>query len=155
MPSRTKLNMLNITQRLATPRKPDTQLKLPFELRQKSRLRTALSTGEEVGLNLERGYVLRGGDHLLADDGHVVEVIAAPEKVSVIASRDPLQLVRAAYHLGNRHVSVQLGPGWLRYLHDHVLDDMVRGLGLPVAIDTLPFEPESGAYSGHAHANVV
>jgi urease accessory protein len=130
-------------------------LVLPFELRQKSRLRTALSTGEEVGLNLERGYVLRGGDQLLAEDGRVVEIVAAPEQVSVVASDDSLQLMRAAYHLGNRHVSVQVGQGWLRYLHDHVLDDMVRGLGLTVTTDTLPFEPEAGAYAGHSHSNVL
>lgn len=128
---------------------------LPFELRQKSRLRTALSSGEEVGLNLERGYILRGGDQLLASDGRVIEIIAAPETVSVATSNDPLQLARAAYHLGNRHVSVQIGAGWLRYLHDHVLDDMVRGLGLPVTTETLPFEPEAGAYAGHSHSNIL
>ncbi|MBC7983411.1 MAG: urease accessory protein UreE [Candidatus Obscuribacterales bacterium] len=147
--------MLTLTQRLTDRRAPDAQLVLPFELRQKSRLRTLLSTGEEVGLNLERGYILRGGDLLLASDGRVIQVIAAPESVSLVASSDPSQLARAAYHLGNRHVSVQIGAGWLRYLHDHVLDDMVRGLGLPVTLDTLPFEPEAGAYSGHSHSNIL
>jgi urease accessory protein len=147
--------MLTLATRLTDHRAVDAQLILPFELRQKSRLRTALSTGEEVGLNLERGYILRGGDQLLASDGRVIEIVAAPEMVSVVASSDPLQLARAAYHLGNRHVSVQIGPGWLRYLSDHVLDDMVRGLGLPVTTDTLPFEPEAGAYSGHAHSNIL
>jgi urease accessory protein len=147
--------MLNINQRLQEKRTASASLTLPFELRQKSRLRTALSTGEEVGLSLERGYVLRGGDQLLADDGRVVEVIAAPERVSIVASEDPRELARAAYHLGNRHVSVQIGQGWLRYLHDHVLDDMVRGLGLTVTIDTFPFEPEAGAYAGHQHASVL
>jgi urease accessory protein len=147
--------MLTITQRLTDKRFSNAQLTLPFELRQKSRLRTALSNGEEVGINLDRGNILRGGDRLLADDGRVVEGIAAPENVSVVTSGDPLQLARAAYHLGNRHVAVQIGQGWLRYLHDHVLDDMVRGLGLPVTQDTLPFEPEAGAYAGHAHSNVL
>jgi urease accessory protein len=128
---------------------------LPFELRQKTRLRTTLSTGEEVGLNLERGYILRGGDQLLANDGRVIEVVASAENVSVVASNDPLQLARAAYHLGNRHVSVQIGQGWLRYLHDYVLDDMVRGLGLPVSQEALPFEPEAGAYAGHSHSNIL
>lgn len=146
--------MITISQKLTDRRNADAQLVLPFELRQKTRLRTTLSTGEEVGLNLDRGYILRGGDQLLASDGRVIEIIASPESVSVVASNDPLQLARAAYHLGNRHVSVQIGAGWLRYLHDHVLDDMVRGLGLPVATDTLPFEPEAGAYAGHAHSNV-
>lgn len=147
--------MLTIAQRLLDRRLPQAQLVLPFELRQRSRLRTTLSSGEEVGLNLERGYILRGGDLLLADDGRVIEIIAAPETVSVATSNDPLQLARAAYHLGNRHVSVQIGAGWLRYLHDHVLDDMVRGLGLPVTTDTLPFEPEAGAYAGHSHSNIL
>ena len=147
--------MFTVTTRLTTRRTPDAQLVLPFELRQKSRLRTMLSTGEEVGLNLERGHILRGGDQLLANDNRVIEVIAAPENVSVVTGDDPLQLARAAYHLGNRHVAVQIGPGWLRYLHDHVLDDMVRGLGLPVTQDKLPFEPEAGAYAGHNHSNVL
>jgi len=147
--------MLTISQRLSDRRPSQAQLMLPFELRQKSRLRTALSSGEEVGLNLERGYILRGGDQLLASDGRVIEIIAAPETVSVATSNDPLQLARAAYHLGNRHVSVQIGAGWLRYLHDHVLDDMVRGLGLPVTTETLPFEPEAGAYAGHSHSNIL
>ena len=147
--------MLTITQRLANKRDSNAQLILPFELRQKSRLRTSLSNGEEVGVNLDRGHILRGGDQLLADDGRVIEIVAAPENVSVAASTDPLQLARAAYHLGNRHVSVQIGQGWLRYLHDHVIDEMVRGLGLPVTQDTLPFEPEAGAYAGHAHSNVL
>ncbi len=147
--------MLTISQKLTAHRNADVQLVLPFELRQKSRLRTQLNTGEEVGLNLDRGYILRGGDQLLADDGRVIEIVASPESVSVVTSNDPLQLARAAYHLGNRHVSVQIGPGWLRYLHDHVLDDMVRGLGLPIAIDTLPFEPEAGAYASHSHSNIL
>jgi len=147
--------MLVISQRLTDKRPADAQLVLPFELRQKTRLRTILSTGEEVGLHLERGYILRGGDRLLASDGRAIEVVAALENVSVVASDDPLQLARAAYHLGNRHVSVQIGAGWLRYLRDHVLDDMVIGLGLPVSHDTQPFEPEAGAYSGHSHSNVL
>ena len=147
--------MLTISQRLTDKRIPNAQLVLPFELRQKSRLRTLLNTGEEAGLNLERGYILRGGDQLLAEDGRVIEIVAAAESVSVVASSDPLQLARAAYHLGNRHVSVQIGTGWLRYLHDHVLDDMVRGLGLQVTQDSLPFEPEAGAYAAHSHSNVL
>jgi urease accessory protein len=147
--------MLSITQRLTTPQPAQATLCMPFELRQKSRLRTALISGEEVGLNLERGYVLRGGDCLLADDGRVIQVIAADENVSVVTSNDPWQLARAAYHLGNRHVPVQVGSGWLRYINDHVLDDMVRGLGLTVESTVLPFEPEAGAYAAHSHSNVL
>ena len=144
--------MLNIVQKLEQPRPADVRLELPFQLRSKSRLRTALVSGEEVGLFLERGSVLRGGELLLADDGRVVEVVAADETVSVVRSDDPQQLMRAAYHLGNRHVALQVGAGWLRYLHDHVLDELVRGLGLAVSVEDAPFEPEAGAYGHGAHA---
>ena len=126
-------------------------LTLPFEQRQKSRLRTRLDNGEEVGLFLPRGTVLRHGDRLRAANGRVVEVRAAPETVSTARTDDPLRLARAAYHLGNRHVALQLGPGWLRYLHDHVLDGMVRELGLEVICEQAPYEPEAGAYGGGHH----
>lgn len=129
-------------------------LTLPFEQRQKSRLRTRLDNGQEAGLFLPRGAVLRHGDRLRAANGLMVEVRAAPETVSTAHATDPLVLARAAYHLGNRHVALQLAPGWLRYLHDHVLDDMVRELGLEVVCEQAPFEPETGAYSSghHQHA---
>lgn len=146
--------MLTVRERLAlstyVPAPVAAQLVLPFELRQRSRLRAQLASGEEVGLFLERGIVLRGGDLLLAEDGTVIEVVAALETVSTVRESDATRLARAAYHLGNRHVPVQIGCGWLRYGHDHVLDDMVRGLGLTVVVERAPFEPEAGAY-GHAH----
>ncbi len=110
-----------------------------------------LSSGEEVGLILERGSILRGGDLLLAEDGRVVAVVAQPETVSTASASDPWSLCRASYHLGNRHVALQIGDGWVRYQHDHVLDDMVRGLGLQVIVEEAPFEPEAGAYGGHSH----
>lgn len=143
--------MLSASIKLQEKREPDLRLELPFDLRNKSRLRTTLSSGEEIGLFLERGTVLRGGDQLACDDGRIVEVIAAPESVSTVRSMEPLQLLRAAYHLGNRHVALQVGAGWLRYQHDYVLDDMVRGLGLSVEVAEAPFEPEAGAYGGHSH----
>ncbi|MBL8492417.1 MAG: urease accessory protein UreE [Rhodocyclaceae bacterium] len=130
------------------------RLVLPFETRCKSRLRARLETGEEVGLFLDRGRVLRPGDRLLGKDGRVVEVLAADEELLEARSDDPLALARAAYHLGNRHVAVEIGPGRLRFARDHVLGDMVLGLGLPVAAIVAPFAPESGAYGahgGHAH----
>jgi urease accessory protein len=144
--------MLSVTlvQRLASARPAQARLVLPFDSRQKSRLRAQLEGGEEVGLLLDRGTVLRGGDRLLASDGRVVEIVAAIEEVSVVTAADPWRLARAAYHLGNRHVAVQVGPAWLAYLRDHVLDDMVRGLGFEVAAREQPFEPEGGAYA-HAH----
>lgn len=145
--------MLTITRKLPASTTPaGVKLVLPFQLRNKSRLRTALDTGEEVGLILERGSILRGGDLLLAEDGRVVEVVAEPETVSTVRASEPLALCRASYHLGNRHVALQIGPGWVRYQHDHVLDEMVRGLGLAVTVEQAPFEPEAGAYGGHSHS---
>jgi len=126
-------------------------LTLPFETRQKSRFRAVLDDGTEVGVFLPRGTLLRGGDRLRAADGRVIEVRAAPETVSTVATDDPWLLARACYHLGNRHVPLQIGEGWARYLHDHVLDDMVRGLGLEVRVERAPFEPEAGAYGGGFH----
>ena len=145
--------MLTISQRIDGPRPADARLVLPYDLRSRSRFRAQLLGGEEVGVILERGQILRGGDLLLADDGRVVEIAAAPETVSEMHSADPQQLARAAYHLGNRHVTLQIGEGWLRYRHDHVLDDMVVGLGLFVDVVQAPFEPEAGAYAagGHSH----
>ena len=150
--------MLTISQRLQPPRAADARLLLPFELRSRSRFRAQLVGGEEVGVMLARGQILRGGDLLLADDGRVIEVAAADETVSTVHSTEPRSLARAAYHLGNRHVALQIGDGWLRYGHDHVLDDMVRGLGIAVTVEQAPFEPEAGAYHadaershGHSH----
>jgi urease accessory protein len=136
------------------------RLVLPFELRQRSRLLAALDSGEEVGLLMPRGTVLRGGDRLQSSDGRLVEVIAAPEQLSIVRSSDARQLARAAYHLGNRHIAVQITADSIRYLKDHVLDDMLRGQGLQVYSEILPFEPEAGAYAsshdhghGHSHAH--
>jgi urease accessory protein len=129
------------------------KLELSFETRCKSRLRTRLASGEECGLFLERGTVLRGGNKLAAKDGRVVEVISMPEALMEAISGDPLLIAKAAYHLGNRHVAVQLMPGKLRFVADHVLGAMVRGLGLKLGEVEAPFEPESGAYGAHPHGH--
>jgi urease accessory protein len=127
------------------------QLVLPFERRQKSRFRAQLSTGEEAGVMMTRGTVLRGGDLVVASDGRVIEVVAAPEQVLHVVCASPTELARAAYHLGNRHVAVQVGEGWLRLVTDHVLEDMLKGLGAKVSTIEAPFEPEAGAYGGGHH----
>lgn len=128
-------------------------LSLSYDARQKSRFRTALPDGSEVVVMLPRGETLRDGDALQSDEGVVLGVVAKPEPVSVVHTRDGLLLSRAAYHLGNRHMPLQILPDQLRYPHDHVLDDMLRQLGLNPTCEHLPFEPESGAYgSGHAFA---
>ena len=127
---------------------------LSFDARCKTRLRARLSSGEDCGIFLPRGTILRHGDRIRAADGRVAEVMAAPEALVEARTDDPLLLARAAYHLGNRHVAVDLAPGVLRFPADHVLADMLRGLGLEIAEVMAPFEPESGAYGtqgGHAH----
>jgi urease accessory protein len=128
---------------------PALTVTLTFEERRKSRQRLLLDDGSEAALRLPRGTVLAGGDSLQADDGAVIAVKAAPESLSAARTPDPLLLLRAAYHLGNRHVPVEVAAGELRYQHDHVLDGMVQALGLTVEAVTAPFSPEGGAY-GHA-----
>ena len=132
---------------------PAARLELNFDARTKSRLRTQLVGGEEVGMFLPRGTILRGGDRLQAQDGRVVEVVSAPEDLLEARCADAFALARVAYHLGNRHVAVQVGEGWLRIQTDHVLKTMLTGLGADVHALSAPFEPEAGAYAhGHHHA---
>jgi urease accessory protein len=128
------------------------QLILPFELRQKSRLRATSVAGTEFALLLPRGTVLRDGDRLRAVNGLVIAVQAAAESVSTARSDDVTRFARVCYHLGNRHMPLQIGPSWLRYLADHVLDKMVEELGLTVVHEQAPFEPEAGAYHQHEQA---
>lgn len=142
--------MLHIIERIAETAKAAALLTLPFEQRQKSRQRVRLDDGREAAILLPRGTVLRHGDHLRTREGVLIRVVAAPETVSTAFSADAVLLLRAAYHLGNRHVPVQVGAGWLRYLGDHVLDDMLRQLGLDVVVEAAPFQPEAGAYH-HEH----
>jgi urease accessory protein len=127
------------------------QLKLPFESRQKSRLRTKLVSGEEVALMLPRGEILRGGDLVTASDGRVIEVLAEPEKLLHVECKGPADLAKAAYHLGNRHVPVQVGDGFVRLAADHVLQEMLQKMGAQVTAVEAPFEPEAGAYAGGHH----
>jgi urease accessory protein len=127
------------------------QLELTYELRQKRWLRAALKSGEEVVLKLRRGETLCAGDLLAAPDGSAIEVTAAPEKVIHAACASSQELARAAYHLGNRHVAVQLGHGFLRIIEDHVLEEMLRGFDVKLTHVEVPFEPETGAYSGERH----
>ena len=127
----------------------EANLTLPFDRRQKARQRAMLDSGEEVAVMLPRGTVMRGGDRLVSTNGRSVAVVAAEESVSRVDCEDAEGLARIAYHLGNRHVAVQVGTCWLRYLADHVLDDMVVGLGAEVRRESAPFEPEIGAYASH------
>ena len=131
---------------------PSERLVLPFELRSKSRLRTRLASGEEIGLFLPPGTLLRGGARLESNDGRIIEIVAEPEPLLEARCADALLLARTAYHLGNRHVAVEVGEDWLRLQPDKVLRDMLLGLGVAVHDVRAPFEPEAGAYShGHQH----
>jgi urease accessory protein len=149
--------MIEIKARLKIPRaayKVDVKgrLVLAFDERTKSKLRTKLESGEEVALNLPRGEVLRGGDLVTASDGRVLEIFSKNESLLNIECADSVALAKIAYHLGNRHVPVQVGKDFLRIGADHVLEDMVRKLGATVSSIEAPFEPEAGAYSGgHRH----
>ena len=131
---------------------------LDWDLRQKSRFEATDSLGRSVGVFLPRGTVVRGGDVLIAEDGSLIRVEAAPQSVLRItactAHGSPFDLTRAAYHLGNRHVPIELRPDYLQIEPDHVLADMLRAMHLIVNPVDAPFEPESGAYSSHgAHAH--
>ncbi|EHP44028.1 urease accessory protein UreE [Cupriavidus basilensis OR16] len=130
------------------------KLVLPFAERSKSRLRATLDNGQEVALFLARGTVLRGGDLLVTEGGIFVEVQAAPESVLQVGASDPRALMRAAYHLGNRHTPVEVGRDYLRLEFDPVLADMLARLGVQAERAELPFEPEAGAYGGgHKHGH--
>ena len=133
-------------------------LTLGFEERRRSRMRIRIDDGREAALLLPRGTVLRDGDRLRDPErDEMVTVRAADQTLSLVRAADPVALARAAYHLGNRHVPVQVGAVWLAYEHDHVLDDMVAELGLAVETRVAPFEPEAGGYrhgengGGHRH----
>jgi urease accessory protein len=144
-----------LTRRIISAARIDVEAALTLEQRLRSRLRIRLDDGREAGIMLARGETLKDGDLLASVDGLVVRVRAAPEAVSTATSDDALLLARICYHLGNRHVPLQIERGQLRWRHDHVLDDLVRRLGLPVAVERAPFEPEPGAYGGHAHGHAV
>ena len=134
-------------------------VELDWDVRQKSRFSATDSGGRELGVFLPRGTVVRGGDVLVAEDGSMVRVIAAKQPVLVITActqhGTPFDLTRAAYHLGNRHVPIELQPDHLKIEPDHVLAEMLRAMHLTVAEDNAAFEPESGAYAagGHSHGD--
>ena len=135
---------------------------LPWDTRQKSRFDATDSAGRVLGVFLPRGSVVRGGDVLVAEDGSLIRVQAAAQPVLVVRHctehGSPLDLMRAAYHLGNRHVQLEVQADRLLFEPDHVLADMLRAMHLIVSDETAPFEPEAGAYGaagahGHGHAH--
>jgi urease accessory protein len=132
-------------------------VELDWDVRQKSRFDATDSSGRSLGVFLSRGTVVRGGDVLVGEDGSLIVVKAAVQPVMVVRHcaehGSPFDLLRAAYHLGNRHVQLELQSERLLLERDHVLADMLRHMQLLVNDDELPFEPEGGAYAagGHAH----
>jgi urease accessory protein len=143
--------VIRLTRRLPPAERWDATLTLPLDERIKGRLRVVLDDGREAGLFLARGNPLHEGDCLGDETGLVVRVQAAAESLSGVRCPDPLLLARACYHLGNRHVPLQIEPTGLRYQRDHVLDAMLRGMGLTVEAIDAPFQPEPGAYAGSHH----
>ena len=139
------------------------QVELDWDVRQKSRFEATDSAGRQLGIFLPRGTVARGGDVLLAQDGSLIQVLAAPQTVLKITHcaqhGSAFDLIRAAYHLGNRHVPIELQPNHLKIEPDHVLADMLRAMHLVVTEVCEPFEPENGAYAtgghfgGHRHGD--
>lgn len=142
--------MIRLTKRVPCGTDEQTTLTLPAADRMKSRLRATLDDGRAAGLFLARGTALRNGDLLASDDGLVVRIVAAREKVSSVVCENPLLMARACYHLGNRHVPLQIDTHRICYLHDRVLDDMLASLGLKAELESTPFEAEPGAYH-HGH----
>ncbi|AGU51479.1 urease accessory protein UreE [Variovorax paradoxus B4] len=132
-------------------------IELDWDVRQKSRFDATDSQGRQIGVFLPRGTAVRGGDVLVAEDGSLIRVIAAPQPVLRIthctAHGTPFDLTRAAYHLGNRHVPIELKPDHLKIEPDHVLADMLRSMHLIVVAAEEAFEPEGGAYGSHEHSH--
>jgi urease accessory protein len=134
---------------------------LDYEGRHRRRVTMTATRGTEFLLDLPEAVVLRGGDALILEDGRLIEIVAAPEELAEVRCGDPRQLARVAYHIGNRHVQAEILDNRLRMRRDHVLEDMVRGLGAKVSHIEAPFEPDTGAYEpvaqvkhahkGHAH----
>jgi urease accessory protein len=134
-------------------------VELDWDVRQKSRFEATDSQGRSLGVFLPRGTVVRGRDVLVAEDGTLIRVLAAPQAVLVITAcaehGSPFDLTRAAYHLGNRHVPIELQPDHLKIEPDHVLADMLRAMHMTVRTADAAFEPEGGAYAtaGHDHGD--
>lgn len=122
---------------------------LDFDDRHRRRIAMKGIRGLEFVLDLPEAIMLRSGDALALEDGRLVEVLSAPEPLLEISARDQKHLVRVAWHLGNRHLPTQITGAKLRIRHDHVIADMVRGLGAEAREIEAPFDPEGGAYAQH------
>ena len=131
------------------------EVALTFDDRKRGRLKFSTTANIEAGFQIERGQVLRHGSFLISENGQALKVCAKQEQVSSAYIDNAVLFARACYHLGNRHVPLQVGEGFLRFQEDYVLDDMLHGLGIHVKHEQAVFEPENGAYSkgGHSHSH--
>ena len=147
--------MLKITERIAITDDSvaDDFIELDFDSRKRGRLRTHSRQGVDIGLFLERGRSLQHHDWLKAENGDLFQVVAAAEDVFTASTSEPLQFARVCYHLGNRHVPLQIGNNWLRFQPDHVLRELCQHYGLTITPEKAPFQPEGGAYGKHTQAN--
>ena len=148
------LPMLQACEKCAAGGTPADELWLEYDQRKRGRLKAVTAGGRAIGLFLPRGEALRDGELLRCESGELIAVRAAPEAVATASTDDPLLLARACYHLGNRHVPLQIAPGRVRFQCDAVLEDLARHLGLTVLREDAPFHPEAGAYhgqGGHGH----
>ncbi len=136
---------------------PTDSIVLDHEGRHRRRVAMTATRGTEFLLDLPEVVALRGGDALILEDGRLIEIIAAPEALAEVRCNDPRQLARVAYHIGNRHAQAEILVNRIRVRRDHVLEDMVHGLGAKVAHIEAPFEPDTGAYAApedaHAHTH--
>ncbi|MFW6359207.1 MAG: urease accessory protein UreE [Chroococcales cyanobacterium] len=146
--------MLAFTQRLpqSTNVPVSFTLSLSAEERTRSRYRFDSPTGKALFLRLPRGTILQHGDLLQSEQGEILQILAKPEPVLTVTAKTPFELLRAAYHLGNRHVPLEITPDYLRLSPDSVLKRMLEQLGVTVTEEIAPFFPEIGAY-GHSHGN--
>lgn len=140
---------MELTEKIDAGARYDAVISLDYDSRKRGRLRTRTETDEEVGLFLDRGQILVDGDYLKATDGRVVLVKAAAERLTEATTADPVLFAKICYHLGNRHTSVEIQPGSVRFQTDHVLSDLCRQWGLEVSNFEGSFNPEWGAYRQH------
>ncbi|CAH9017670.1 urease accessory protein UreE [Candidatus Nitrosacidococcus sp. I8] len=143
--------MLLFDQHLSSETPATLEIAFTFEERERSQLRFHLPDGQEAAFRIERGTTLTVGDKLGTTDGLVLEIQAKPEDLMEVQAQHPLDLIRAAYHLGNRHVRLQIGEGWLRLPSDYVLEEMLIHIGVSVTKVIAPYQPEAGAYGGGHH----
>jgi urease accessory protein len=130
---------------------PIEKVVLPHDLRHLRRKLLHLESGDMVMLDLKEAVLLADGDLLVREDGELIEIVAAPEKLFEIKPRDRLHLIELAWHLGNRHLPAQIEEGRILILRDHVIRSMLEGLGAEVSDVTEPFQPARGAYHSHGH----